>query len=41
MNNHMFRTIMVLLMGVALVLVSGCTDTLYTEDTSDERMMDG
>ncbi len=40
MKRKMIRNIVVLFLGVALVMVSGCTDTSYSEDTPDEGLED-
>ncbi len=39
MKHRIMRLLIVLLLGVALVMVSGCTDT-SSEDTSDEGIME-
>ncbi|SFM69032.1 hypothetical protein [Methanolobus profundi] len=40
MKYKMFKNILVLLIGMALVLVSGCADTSYSEDTPDEQVQE-
>ncbi|MEZ5335741.1 MAG: hypothetical protein R2741_11130 [Methanolobus sp.] len=40
MINKMFVNILVLLMGFALIMVSGCTDISYTEDTPAEDLQE-
>lgn len=40
MKYKMIRNVVVLLIGVALIMVSGCTDTSYSEDMPDEEMQE-
>lgn len=40
MNNKMLRNIVVFFIGVALIIVSGCTDTSYSEDIPEEGVME-
>ncbi|WP_342303874.1 hypothetical protein [Methanolobus sp. ZRKC5] len=40
MKRKMIRNIVVLFLGVVLVMVSGCTDTSYSEDASEEGLED-
>jgi hypothetical protein len=38
MKNKLIRNFVVLLIGVTLVMLSGCTDSSYSEDTSEDVM---
>ncbi|WP_406670566.1 hypothetical protein V7O67_01010 [Methanolobus sp. ZRKC4] len=40
MKRKLVRNIVVLFLGVVLVMVSGCTDTSYSEDASEEGLED-